>query len=1197
MLLLYIILVWNTNIATIRRIRNWGRKRKRHGLISVSVTRSEKPPMDTGACLNKRETGGEGKLHTIIKKIMRIPIKDFALATLILLAVSCADTVPGFDLVKSRSAVDIYVDSVDWPGITHAAENLADDIESVSGRRPRVKDSAEGLSANAVIVGSIGRSPVIDSLAAAGKLDVSPIAGKWEAYTIAVVQNPVEGVEKALVIIGSDKRGTIYGIYSISDMIGVSPWAFFADSVPPRKGTVTIPAATVIRGEPSVKYRGIFINDERQTQVWLSYLLRGEAGKLENPKASPGFNHLYYTKLFDLILRLKGNLLWPAMWNNAFFSDDPLNPVLADEWGIVIGTSHHEFMSRPDKEWNWLTEQKYGDTIPNEGKKQNGLAWRFYDTVADPDPAIDPINTGINTQREIIDYWKTGLGERKGFEQIVTLGLRGQEDTAALPDGDMKAQIDLLTNVVRSQRQIIAGEYGGDAAAVPQALVLYNEVDRFYYGGFEKMAPDDVIVILADDFHGNTRTLPGKDERDRAGGFGMYYHFEMNGPPRSDRFVDTMPLEKMREQMVQAYDYGVRSLWITNVGNLKFNEVPTEYWMNLAWDIDAWRDVNAPEQFYRQFAAREFGAAATDEAAEIIFDYVQMNKIRAPEWIYPTTFSVSYFDEARAMLQRSEGIRSRAEALAKKIRPEQQDAYYEMVLYPARASANILKLMVNIALNRKYADLGMPVANTYAQIARDALEFDNGEMRYWKTIRDGKWTGYFPVNPPGETSVVDGKVSAAPNNAEKDQNIYHIGMTRWNHPVVQFSFSDDEHDPTCLKAVDAADGSSLIVVPQSVMGAGASATEGAVDLHRFTSYRNETRYIEIGNKKQTPFRFTAQASDPWIKLSRTSGSVEQVAPVEVSIDWQNIPAGTAQATGTITVRGADSEVRVNVTAEVFDRALPASLPERTFIETDGYVSMLSRHYAVSMPSPGGAKWDILPRYGRELSSVKVTPNIPDIPCVPGVDSPYLEYRVYIKTPGSIDIVTQWAPSTGTNAMRYTKMQYGVSFGGDGIQTVNTLSPVFAAQSRQGATWPFAVETATRSLTGRDGSVCWSRHQAAAPGLYTVRIYMIDDGMVLQKIFVGTAKLTDRVSTEPHAGTLRCNPETREVFDPVNGTMYQGQLVKEISNYTVPAVGDIPRLFVSPVNGNRPSPLSPSFFGPPETYYTGWPGTEKVHGKK
>jgi hypothetical protein len=1110
------------------------------------------------------------------------------MAAMILLAASCADTTPGFDLVKGRMAVDIYVDSGDWPGITHAAENLAGDIEAVSLKRPRLQDSAEGLSENAVIAGSIGRSPIIDSLISEGKLDVSQIEGKWEAYTIAVVENPAKGVKKALVIAGSDKRGTIYGIYSISDMLGVSPWSFFADSVPPRKSTVTVPSATVIRGEPSVKYRGIFINDERQTQVWLSYLLRGDAGKVENPKASPGFNHVYYTKLFDLILRLKGNLLWPAMWNNAFFSDDPQSPVLADEWGVVIGTSHHEFMSRPDKEWNWLTEQKYGDAIPNEGKKQNGLAWRFYDTIADPDPALDPINTGINTQQEIIDYWKTGLSERKGFEQVVTLGLRGQEDTAALPDGDMNSQIELLTEVVRSQRQIIAGEYGGDETALPQALVLYNEVDRFYYGGFNKMVPDDVIVILADDFHGNTRTLPDKDERNRTGGFGMYYHFEMNGPPRSDRFVDTMPLEKMREQMVQAYDYGVQTLWITNVGNLKFNEVPTEYWMNLAWDIDAWRDVNAPEQFYRQFAAREFGEAAADEAAEIIFDYVQMNNIRAPEWIYPTTFSVSYFDEARTMLRRSADITARAEALAKKIRPEQQDAYYEMVLYPARSSANILTLMVNIALNRKYAALGMPVANTYAQIARDALEFDNEEMRYWKTIRDGKWTGYFPVNPPGETPVVDGKVnaSAASNNAENDQNIYHIGMSWWNHPVVQFAFSDDENDPTCLKAVDTADGSGLIVVPQSVMGAGASATEGAVDLHRFTGYGNETRYIEIGNKKRTPFRFTARASDPWIKLSRTSGSVEQVTRLEVSIDRQKIPAGTAEAKGTITIRGADSEVRVNVTADVFDGALLSSLPEKTFIETDGYVSMLSGHYAASVPSPDGAQWAILPRYGRELSSVKVTPNIPDIPRVPGADSPYLEYRVYIKTPGDIDIVTQWAPSTGTNAMRYTKMQYGVSFGDDGIQTVNTLSPVFAAQSRLGATWPFAVETATRSLTGRDGSVCLSRHHAASPGLYTLRIYMIDDGLVLQKILVGTAKLTDRVFPEPHTGTLRCNPETREVFDPVNGTMYQGQPVKEISNYTVSAVGDIPRLFVSPVSGNRPSPLSPSFFGPTETYYTG-----------
>jgi hypothetical protein len=1112
-----------------------------------------------------------------------------------------------FGLVSGGNAVDIYVDEGDFKGIGHAAENLQSDIASITDVTPALKDDAAQLNKTAIIAGSIGNNPVIDALIADGRLDVSEVEGKWEVYTIAAVANPVPGVDKGLVIAGSDKRGAIYGIYSVSDAIGASAWTFFGDSVPEHQDSLAIPADTVVTKEPSVKYRGIFINDEQQTMEWLQFLLEDPDNKMENQLAVPGFNHNYYTKLFDVILRLKGNYLWPAMWNNAFFSDDPLNGEIADEWGVVIGMTHHEFMSRSDKEWNWMTAAEYG----------RSLTWAFYDAIADADPAVDRVNTGFNTQEIIKSYWKSGVKERANYEQVVNLGLRGQEDTAALPgSATMQDQIDLLTNVINTQYGILeeVDEELTDAGTPhrdnQKSVVLYNEVDRFYYAGWDAEVPDDVITILAGDQHGQVRTLPvdsDRGENARSGGFGMYYHIDFNGGPKSNRYVSTMTLEKMQEQMTMAYDYGVQTLWVVNVGNLKFYETPVEYWFNLAYDIDTWREADAPARMYEQFAAREFGAENANDIADIIFDYTQFNTLHAPEWIMPHTYNVYNFDEGQRMLARAEAWMAKADAVKANIRPEQQDAYYEMVWYPAWGTYNIVKMMVSTALNQKYAALELPVANTYAADARTALEADNEAMRYWHTINGEKWKGFFPIDPPRNTTVI-------PNNIRTENNIYHIGMTSWNHPMTQFAFSAQATNTTNLKSVSTGEGSELIVIPQWLTGkpaTGHSAAVGqTVDLPAFTSVGNETRYFEVGNKKTTNFTFEAAASDPWIILDRTSGEVDGLAKVNVTVDWTKIPTGVSQANGVINVTGAGGAAALNVTAKVESAAVLNAIPAngKTFIETEGgYVSILSKDYSRSVAAQSGAQWTRLANTGREGSAMKVLPSqINDTASVPGVDSPYLEYKVYIKTPGKIDIVTQWSPTNGTNPYYYTRMRYGVSFGtaasgSDTVQTVQTMSPVYMAQNTNGATFHNGVVTATHTVSANDFSVCYSLHEVDEPGVYTLRIYLVDDGLVLQKILVGTEALTDRVNSVPavgwtpavgeHSGVLRCDPETRLIFDTIDGTVWDNPNtpdvetapVKEVSNYRVPGASSVPRIFIAPnsstqsVNANVVSHL-----GPPET---------------
>lgn len=368
----------------------------------------------------------------------------------------------------------LYVDSADHKGVQRGVATLADDLERVTGQRPHIRDTVQTGEKYAVIAGTIGRSALIDQLVASGRIDPAPIADRWEGYHIETVRQPLPGVERALVIAGSDKRGTIYGIYDLSEQIGVSPWHWWADLPPEKKPRLYARANTLVQDAPTVQYRGIFLNDEAPA-------LSGWA-----KETFGGYNHDFYEKVFELLLRLKANYLWPAMWNNAFADDDPQNMILADEYGIVMGTSHHEPMMRADKEWN-----RYG-----EGP------WEY-----------------SSNAKNLHDFWKQGVARNKPYESLYTLGMRGQADTP-MSEGQ---NVALLEQIVDDQREILAQAFG-DPRRVPQVWALYKEVQGFYEKGMR--VPDDVTLLWSDDNWGNIRRLPTAGERGRSGGAGVYYHFD-----------------------------------------------------------------------------------------------------------------------------------------------------------------------------------------------------------------------------------------------------------------------------------------------------------------------------------------------------------------------------------------------------------------------------------------------------------------------------------------------------------------------------------------------------------------------------------------------------------------------------------------------------------------------------------------------
>jgi hypothetical protein len=509
------------------------------------------------------------------------------------------------------SAADLFVDGNDFAGVKHAVDNLKSDIDLVCGLSPNIKNTSDRLSTNAVIIGTIGKNSVIDDLISKGMIDVSKIKDKWESYIITFVENPVNGVYSSLVIVGSDKRGTIFGIYKISEIIGVSPWVYWADANPVKQKTLLIPSNTIFKGEPSIKYRGIFLNDEGTA---LATFVK-QFGNVSTSSA-PGFNHNFYTHVFDLILRLQGNYLWPAMWNNAFWVDDAQNPVLADEYGVVMGTSHQEFLASSDKEW----------TYANQG------SWNF-----------------ISNRNNITTFWTKNIQQRKGFENVYTVGLRGQGDSKILPNGTTQENINILHEAIDLQREILT-QVNSDIKKVPQILAIYKEVEEFYYAGLDKLLPDDIILVLCEDNHGNLRSLPTSANRNRSGGFGIYYHFQYHGRPRGYRWINCAPLEKTREQMMMAYDYGVKELWVVNVGDLKPYEVAIDYWFHLANDVKTYGVPDGPAQFYKEFAEREFGSEVAEEVADILHSYLQLNNMRKPEIVSFNTFNTAKYNDIYDLL-------------------------------------------------------------------------------------------------------------------------------------------------------------------------------------------------------------------------------------------------------------------------------------------------------------------------------------------------------------------------------------------------------------------------------------------------------------------------------------------------------------------------------------------------------------------
>ncbi len=658
-----------------------------------------------------------------------------------------------FVVSENKQTAPLVISENDLSGVLTVAGILKNDMQLVGLPQPEIVVGKIPSAKQILLIGTLGHSSLLDELVQKGVIDASEIKNKWEATLVQVVLNPFPGVEKALVIAGSDKRGTIYGMLNFSRQMGVSPWYWWADVPVKKREALYVKAGRYVSESPKVKYRGIFLNDEAPA---LSGWSQEKFG---------GFNHQFYSKVFELILRLQGNYLWPAMWGNAFFDDDPENGRLANELGIVIGTSHHEPLGRAHDEW-----RRYG-TGP----------WDY-----------------SKNAKVLTDFWTKGMERMKDYEKVVSIGMRGDGDQA-MSEG---TNIALLEKIVNDQRKIISTVTGKKASETPQLWALYKEVQNYYDKGMK--VPDDVTLLLCDDNWGDVRKLPDLNAPAHPGGYGIYYHFDYVGGPRNYKWLNVSQIQRIWEQMNLSYSHGVDRIWIVNVGDLKPMEYPVSFFLDMAWDPTRFSPQNLL-QHTENWCIEQFGAQFGKETARIINLYTKYNHRVTPELLSADTYSLENYNEFETVRNDYRDLALDAFRLYNLIPNEYKDAFDQLVLFPVNACSNLYEMYFAVAKNRKLAATQSLEANHWADVVQDCFTRDSLLTNHYnQQISGGKWNhlmdqiriGYtywqqpmrskkpavvrvekpYPVNSGLAFTEADGYVSIEAENFQRSKG---TGKIRW----------------------------------------------------------------------------------------------------------------------------------------------------------------------------------------------------------------------------------------------------------------------------------------------------------------------------------------------------------------------------------------------------------------------------------
>ena len=901
--------------------------------------------------------------------------------------------------IRENNIVFIYEESA-YPGVRKIAGRVREDIEKVFGAKPakvhseNFRDTAGSFS-YPVFFGTVGKSEMLDKLTASKVINPVGIADEREVYSITVVDDlEIDSFkfESAVIIAGSDKRGTIYGLFSLSEMLGVSPFVDWLDVSPQRLDELTLTVAdSYISKTPSVKYRGFFINDE-----WPAF------GNYCD-KNFGGFNSKAYGHIFELLLRLKGNYLWPAMWTSVFSEDGPggSNCELADELGVIMGTSHHEPCMRQGEEYSHVRGpgSVYGD------------AWDF------------------RTNREgIIKFWEDGIRKRACYENVYTVGMRGEADSAIMgSESTVADNIALLRDVLKTQNRLLEEGVGLPAGKIPRLFALYKEVEPFFLGDdktpglMDDPALEGVTLLLCDDNYGNLRSVPTDEMRGHKGGYGMYYHFDYHGAPVSYEWFNTNYLPKVWDQMTQAYDCGIRELWIVNVGDIFTHEYPLGFFMNLAYDFERWGTSNRDSAFIytKQFTADLFPGIDDEDqkrAAKLLLGYTRITSRRRTEAMNDNVYAPFAYGESERTLNEIEDLMENASLIYDTIGKDSSFAFYETVYLPLTATLNIQKMWLLTGLNHAYAAMGSTYANTLAMQITSCLRKDRKIVDSLHSAHKGKWYGM------GLSE--------------------HIGFKHW---------CSEECQKPVVHTFEPAEGKRLVV---SISSSG-EHSEGGYWSGKTLTMADALNplvcggLIELSCASDKKAHYTISSEDAFIDVTDKSGSIKSGQLKKVFIFVDRLKMDTEFAVGNVTVRSG--EKCINIRVPVYNPAVTEEVKPGTFIYCEdtgstymNCLSMGAADFASKNDSPKGY-FEIIKGLGRQGAAIRAYPQDRIFTMA---DTPTVTYRFVLNDKGRMNVRVYLAPANPGS--RDGELKFAIGANGEPLREVETIPDGFAIKDHNPA---------------------------------------------------------------------------------------------------------------------------------------------------
>ncbi|WP_304387760.1 glycosyl hydrolase 115 family protein [Mariniflexile sp. AS56] len=946
-----------------------------------------------------------------------------------------------FTIVDENISTSILIDKKEAKVVQIAADIFAKDVFNISNKNISV-NTKKSNSSQIILAGTIGSNSWVDALISNGKINVSQFKGHWERYTIQVVENPMKGVDKALVVVGSDRRGTAYGILELSRMIGVSPWEWWADVTPDKQQTIKITVENKVSKSPSVKYRGVFLNDEDWgLQRWAALNFEPETGDI-GPKT--------YAKVFELLLRLRANTIWPAMHSSTKpFYSYPNNKFVADDYAIVVGTSHAEpMLSNFNTEWKHATMGEYR-----------------YDTNSET----------------IKNFFKKRVKETAKFEGIYTTGMRGEHDSPMIVgEDDTDSQVKLLEQVITDQRSILKSETKKNPNTIPQAFVPYKEVLKYYQSGLK--LPEDITLVWTDDNYGYMRQLSNPEEQKRTGGAGVYYHTSYWGRPHDYLWLNSTNPVLMWEEMSKAFEFQSKDIWILNCGDIKPHEYNIELFLDMAWDMSDFEKSTAVKNHMMDWSAREFGTASAKEITELMFDNNRLAYIRRPEFmawsqVEPVTkegdtelTQFHYNDEVSTRIDSYQNLIETTESLYETISDNRKDAFYQLVYYPVIGASKLNQKWLYSFKNKFTAKQNRESANYFGTLSKESYLRIEKETEYYNTkLNNGKWNHIMTMAPRFLP------VFAKPALAHvKTDTKAHLGLALEGYQME---------------------------VNQEVINSYADV------LPVFNSYTNSSYFIDVFVNGEGTVTWEAKPKADWIKLSENNGTLNTNSGkaekrIWVTIDWAKVPKGENKKEAPL---GHDFQLippsfKVNsaidfvsegkattIGVSVFNPKLEALKNYKGFVEDKGYVSINAENFTRKTAGEA-AHWDVFEGIGYTNKVITALPRqatpLVHVDAIKS-QSPVLEYDFYTFNFGEAAVNLQAVPTHAPHA-------------GVGVRcavSIDDAEPVIVDFQT------FGRSDAWKENVLKNAAVQSVKQVVNKAGKHTLKIWMVDPGVMIDQILI------------------------------------------------------------------------------------------------